>query len=93
MVDVTAGSNEAKGGGAVVLGDLCPGWHTERVKGRLVARRLERLSDYQIDHGCQEEITAATVIELMILCDAQNHLGHRVALAEPIAWGFSKARS
>lgn len=92
MVDVSAAANEGKGGGAVVLGDLCPGWHTERVDRRLIARRLERASDYQLGNGCLDEVTAGTVAELVILCDAQNHLVQRVALAEAIAHGF-KVRS
>jgi hypothetical protein len=93
MVDVSAAANEGKGGGSVVLGDLCPGWHTERVERRLIARRLERTSDYQLGCGCLEEVTAGTVAELVILCDAQNHLAQRVALAEAIARGYCRARA
>ncbi|MFC5750404.1 hypothetical protein [Actinomadura rugatobispora] len=76
-------ANEARGD-SVVLGDLCPGWHTERTGGRLVARRLAKLSDYQLGHGCLGEITVSAVGELVILCDAHNLLAERVALAEAI---------
>jgi hypothetical protein len=93
MVDVTAATDEANDGGGIALGDLCPGWHTERVGRRLLARRLERVSDYQLGCGCLEEIAAGTVAELIILCDVQNQVFQRVALAEAIAQGFGRGRS
>ncbi|GAA2129747.1 hypothetical protein [Actinomadura napierensis] len=93
MVDARAAADEANDGGGVVLGDLCPGWHTERIERRLVARRLDRVSDYQLGCGCLEEITAGTVAELVILCDVQNQVFQRVALAEAIAQGFGRGRS
>ncbi|OLT23916.1 hypothetical protein BJF79_14310 [Actinomadura sp. CNU-125] len=83
MVDIPAAPDGVMRG----LGDLCPGWCTERVGGRLVARRVERLSDYQFGHGCLDEVTAGSVTELLLVCEAQNTLAERIAVAETTARG------
>jgi hypothetical protein len=59
-----------------------PGWHSEPREGGLVARRLGRLTDYQLDNGCLTEVTAKDQGELWVLCDAQTRLAERIALAE-----------
>ncbi|MFC5188123.1 hypothetical protein [Actinomadura harenae] len=85
MVDAPRAANDAPSGNRVDLGALCPGWHTERVGERLLARRLHAPSDYQVECGCLEEIAATSVGELVILCEAQTLLAERVLSAEAIA--------
>ncbi|MEV4251694.1 hypothetical protein AB0J52_00850 [Spirillospora sp. NPDC049652] len=85
MVDASRATNDALGGKGVALGGLCPGWHTQRIGERLLARRLRELSDYQLGCGCLTEIAANSVGELVILCEAQNLLAERVTSAEAIA--------
>ncbi len=57
MVDIPPAARGEVRRVAAELGDLCPGWFSERLDGRLVARRLEALSDYQRGHGCLDETT------------------------------------
>ncbi|MEV5576613.1 hypothetical protein AB0L06_41850 [Spirillospora sp. NPDC052269] len=85
MVDAPRAVNDELSDSRVDLGAMCPGWHTERIGERLLARRLRGLSDYQLDRGCLEEIAAGSVSELVILCEAQNLLAERIRSAEAIA--------
>jgi hypothetical protein len=75
------------------LSGLCPGWCTERIDGQLVARRLGPLTDYQLGHGCLEEVTARSITELVIVCEAQHILGERIGIAEAVERGFSGSAS
>lgn len=75
------------------LGSLCPGWRTERIDERLVARRLRSLTDYQLGHGCLGEVTARSITELVIVCEAQNTLAERVGIAETVERGFGGSAS
>jgi hypothetical protein len=58
MVNVPTAVNGTADDRVDLGGDLCPGWHTERTGGRLVAKRLGRLTDYQLGYGCSDEVTA-----------------------------------
>lgn len=93
MVDIPSAARGAVEGVPTELGDLCPGWFSERVDGRLVARRLGALSDYQRGCGCLDELTAGSVTELLLVCEAQNTLAERVAVAETTARGAHGARA
>jgi hypothetical protein len=75
------------------LNGLCPGWYTERTAGQLVAKRLRSLTDYQLGHGCLEEVTARSITELVIVCEAQHILGERIGIAEAVERGFSGSAS
>jgi hypothetical protein len=61
---------------------FAPGWQGEALADGYMARRADRLTDYQLRHGCLAELTAADSGELWLLCDAHNRLAERVALAE-----------
>ncbi|TDC75211.1 hypothetical protein [Actinomadura sp. 7K507] len=87
MVDVPRAVNGTVGG--IDLSGLCPGWCTERIEGRLVARRLGSLTDYQLGHGCMSEVTAGSITELVVVCEAQNTLAERIEVAETVRRGFS----
>ncbi len=93
MVDIPPAARGEVRRVAAELGDLCPGWFSERLDGRLVARRLEALSDYQRGHGCLDETTAGSVTELLLVCEAQNTLAERIAVAETTARGVPGARA
>ncbi len=60
------------------------GWHGERSHDRFIARRLAKLSDYQLLNGCLEEVQAVDSDELWLLCDAQTRLSERISLAESL---------
>ncbi|QFG23224.1 hypothetical protein [Actinomadura sp. WMMB 499] len=93
MVDTPSAARGAVEGVPTELGDLCPGWFSERIGGRLVARRLGVLSDYQRGRGCLDEMTARSVTELLLVCEAQNTLAERLAVAETTARGVPGGRS
>ncbi|GAA4240578.1 hypothetical protein GCM10022254_65780 [Actinomadura meridiana] len=57
-------------------------WHCEQMDDGFAARRLGKLSDYQLLNGCLDEVRAQDEGELWLLCDAQTRLSERVALAE-----------
>jgi hypothetical protein len=62
---------------------LMSDWHCERLEDDgFVARRLGKLTDYQLLNGCLNEVHAVDEGELWLLCDAQLRLSERVALAE-----------
>ncbi|MWA00650.1 hypothetical protein F8568_009720 [Actinomadura sp. LD22] len=61
-----------------------PGWYGEAMGNGFVARRLDRLTDYQLLNGCLPEVQALDEGELWLLCDAQTRLAERIALAESI---------
>lgn len=75
------------------LSGLCPGWCTERIDGRLVARRLRPLTDYQLGRGCLETVTARSITELVIVCEAQHTLAGRIEIAETVERGFNESAS
>lgn len=75
--------------GVADLSELCPGWCTERIEGRLVARRLGTLSDYQLGRGCVDEVAAGSITELVVVCEAQNTLAKRMEVAETVRRGFA----
>lgn len=75
------------------LSGLCPGWCTERIDGQLVAKRLGPLTDYQLGHGCMEEVTARSITELVIVCEAQHTLAGRIEIAEKVERGFNESAS
>lgn len=87
MVEVPRAANGTTVGG-VDLSGLCPGWCTERIGGRLVARRLGSLTDYQLGHGCLDEVAAGSITELVIVCEAQYTLAERIGVAEAVRRGF-----
>ncbi|MFC4054315.1 hypothetical protein ACFOY4_31870 [Actinomadura syzygii] len=60
------------------------GWFGERRDGGFVARRVGELSEYQRSNGCLASVRARDEGELWLLCDAQNRLSERVALAEAL---------
>ncbi|MBE1530876.1 hypothetical protein [Actinomadura algeriensis] len=60
------------------------GWYDETLDDGFVARRLSRLTDYQMLNGCLDEVRATDRTELWLLCDAQSRLSERIALAEAV---------
>ncbi|TMR42113.1 hypothetical protein [Actinomadura geliboluensis] len=60
-------------------------WQCERLDSdRFIARRLAKLTDYQLLNGCLDEVQAVNSDELWLLCDAQTRLSERIALAESL---------
>lgn len=58
------------------------GWAVTLEDRTYVATRTEGLTDYQRQWGAVSEVEACTDAELWILCDAQQRLAERLALAE-----------
>ena len=59
-----------------------PGWTVVDDDGTYVATRRQELTWYQRQWGALSEVDARTSEELWLLCDAQNRLAERLALAE-----------
>lgn len=58
------------------------GWSVVLEDRTYVATRTEGLTDYQRQWGALSEVEARTDVELWVLCDTQQRLAERLALAE-----------
>lgn len=61
-----------------------PGWEISHDENTLIADRLTKLTEYQVEYGALPQVYARTAGELWMLCDAQTRLAERLHTAEMV---------